>query len=137
VIFSYVDKQMRMTPRKVIKALTGGAKDGLPLLAICALISVVLNAINSTGIGLKFSQIIASYAKENLLQALFITMFAALVLGMRYGPAYRARLPNGGPRGRFRLKYLGVGNPDCPFVCVLLCGGLRKRLFSKGMFCSD
>jgi TRAP transporter 4TM/12TM fusion protein len=82
VVSSYADKQMRMTPRKIIKALTGGAKDGLPLLAICALIGVVLNAINSTGIGLKFSQIITSYGQDNLLQALFITMFAALVLGM-------------------------------------------------------
>lgn len=82
VAASYVDKQMRMTPRKIIKALTDGAKDGLPLLAICALIGVVLNAINSTGIGLKFSQIITSYGQDSLLQALFITMFAALVLGM-------------------------------------------------------
>ena len=79
---SYLDKQMRMTPRRILKALTEGAKDGLPLLAICALIGVVLNAINSTGIGLKFSQIITSYGQDSLLQALFITMFAALVLGM-------------------------------------------------------
>ena len=82
VAASYVDKQMRMTPRKILKALAQGAKDGLPLLAICALIGVVLNAINSTGIGLKFSQIITSYGQDSLLQALIITMFAALVLGM-------------------------------------------------------
>jgi TRAP transporter 4TM/12TM fusion protein len=82
VIGSYLDKKMRMTPRKIIKALIEGAKSGLPLLAICALIGVVLNAINSTGIGLKFSQIITSYGQDSLLQALFITMFASLVLGM-------------------------------------------------------
>jgi len=79
---SYLDKSMRMTPRKIYAALTQGAKDGLSLLAICALIGVVLNAINSTGIGLKFSQLITSFGQDNLLQALFITMFAAIILGM-------------------------------------------------------
>ena len=82
VVASYLDRRMRMTPRKIIKALREGAKSGLSLLAICALIGVVLNAINSTGIGLTFSQIITSYSQDNLLQALLITMFAALILGM-------------------------------------------------------
>jgi TRAP transporter 4TM/12TM fusion protein len=82
VVGSYLDVQMRMTPRRIIKALTEGAKSALSLLAICALIGVVLNAINSTGIGLKFSQIIIAYGQDSLLQALFITMFASLVLGM-------------------------------------------------------
>lgn len=82
VIGSFFDRTMRMTPRKILEALSQGAQDGLSLLAICAILGIVVNAINSTGIGLSFSQLITSVAQDNFLGALFITMCAAIVLGM-------------------------------------------------------
>ncbi|MBW2056856.1 MAG: TRAP transporter fused permease subunit [Deltaproteobacteria bacterium] len=82
IIGSLFDKTMRMTPKKILVALSQGAQDGLALLAICAILGIVINAIASTGIGLQFSQIITSLAKGNLLAALIITMFSAIVLGL-------------------------------------------------------
>jgi TRAP transporter 4TM/12TM fusion protein len=82
IIGSFFDRTMRMTPKKIIAALNQGAQDGLPLLALCAILGIVVNAINSTGIGLEFSQVISVLAKNNLLVALFITMFSAIVLGL-------------------------------------------------------
>jgi len=82
IIGSFFDRTMRMTPKKIIVALSQGAQDGLALLALCAILGIVVNAINSTGIGLEFSQVISSAAQNNLLVALFITMFSAIVLGL-------------------------------------------------------
>ena len=82
IIGSFFDRAMRMTPKKILEALSQGAQDGLALLAICAILGIVVNAINSTGIGLEFSQVITSVAQDNLLVALFITMFSAIVLGL-------------------------------------------------------
>ncbi|MCK4821294.1 TRAP transporter large permease subunit, partial [bacterium] len=82
IAVSFFDRKMRMTPKKILEALSQGAQDGLALLAICALLGIVVNAIASTGIGLEFSQIITSMAQNNLLVALFITMFSAIVLGL-------------------------------------------------------
>jgi len=79
---SFFDRKMRMTPKKILEALSQGAQDGLALLAICAILGIVVNAIASTGIGLEFSQIITSVAQNNLLAALCITMFSAIVLGL-------------------------------------------------------
>lgn len=82
IIGSFFDKTMRMTPKKILKALIQGAQDGLLLLAICALIGIVVNAVNSTGIGLLFSQIIIEVVENSLPGALVITMIAAIILGM-------------------------------------------------------
>ena len=81
-IGSFFDPRMRMTPKKIIEALSQGAQDGLSLLAICAILGIVINAINSTGVGLAFSQLITSVARDNLIGALLLTMIAALILGM-------------------------------------------------------
>ena len=82
IIGSFFDRSMRMTPKKILKALILGAEDGLSLLAICAILGIVINAINSTGIGILFSQLIISVVKNSLPGALVITMIAAIVLGM-------------------------------------------------------
>jgi TRAP-type uncharacterized transport system fused permease subunit len=82
VLGSFFDPKLRMTPRKILAALSQGAQDGLSLLAICAILGIVINAINSTGIGLVFSQLITSLARDNLIGALFLTMCAAIILGM-------------------------------------------------------
>lgn len=82
IMGSFFDKQMRMTPKKILLALSEGARDGLSLLSICAILGIVIYAINSTGIGLLFSQLIISVAHDNLLIALTGTMVAAIILGM-------------------------------------------------------
>jgi len=79
---SFCDQQMKMTPRKILEALSKGAQDGLPLLSICAILGIAIYAINATGIGLLFSQVILSIAHENLLLTLTVTMLAAVILGM-------------------------------------------------------
>lgn len=82
IIGSFFDKTMWMTPKKILKALIKGAQDGLSLLALCALLGIAVNAVNSTGIGLLFSQVIMDVVKNSLPEALVITMIAAIILGM-------------------------------------------------------
>ncbi|MDH4267746.1 MAG: TRAP transporter fused permease subunit [Deltaproteobacteria bacterium] len=82
ILGSFFDRKMRMTPFKILEALSKGAQDGLSLLAICAILGIVINAINSTGIGLSFSQLITFVARDNLMGALLLTMCAAIILGM-------------------------------------------------------
>jgi TRAP transporter 4TM/12TM fusion protein len=81
VVGSMLDRDLRMTPKKILEALHRGAQEGLPLLTLCAIIGIVVNAISSTGIGLLASQYISSIAKDSLIEALVVTMVATLILG--------------------------------------------------------
>lgn len=68
--------------RTVIDSLITGARDGLSLLALCTSVGIILSAIGTTGIGLKFTSLVLATGGDSLLFALVATMIASLVLGM-------------------------------------------------------
>jgi TRAP transporter 4TM/12TM fusion protein len=82
VAISMVRKATRMGPRKILAALEAGALNALPVAAACAAAGIVIGVVNLTGLGLRFSSIIISASGGHLLPALFLTMFASLILGM-------------------------------------------------------
>lgn len=77
-----VSPRMRMGPRTLIEALINGARDGLSLLALCTAVGIILATISTTGIGLKFTNLVLATGGDSLLLALIATMVASLVLGM-------------------------------------------------------
>jgi TRAP transporter 4TM/12TM fusion protein len=72
--------------KKIINALINGTKDSIGIGAICACCGIIVGVISLTGIGVKFSSFLLSIAQGNPLLALFLTMIAAIILGMGMNP---------------------------------------------------
>ena len=66
----------------VIDAFTDGAKNALGVALACACAGVVIGVVTLSGLGIVFTQYVVGLAKDTLLLALILTMFAGIVLGM-------------------------------------------------------
>jgi TRAP transporter 4TM/12TM fusion protein len=66
----------------VIEALRDGAKNCLPVALACACAGIVIAVVTLGGLGIVFTQFVIGLAKDTLLFALILTMFAGIVLGM-------------------------------------------------------
>jgi len=79
---SYIRKHTRMSLRNIFEALKEGAIGSTEVAAACAAAGIIIGSITMTGLGLKFSSLIADLSGGNLLLALPFTMIACLALGM-------------------------------------------------------
>jgi TRAP transporter 4TM/12TM fusion protein len=82
VVCSYLRKHTRMSVRNIFEALRDGAIGSVEVAAACAAAGIIVGCITMTGLGLKFSSLIADLSGGNLLLALPFTMIACLALGM-------------------------------------------------------
>jgi TRAP transporter 4TM/12TM fusion protein len=74
---SFVRRETRFTPAKLIQALKEGSITVLNVAAICAAAGLIVGTVSLTGLGLKLSSIIIGYAGGNLVVT---AIFAALIL---------------------------------------------------------
>ncbi|NLN17297.1 MAG: TRAP transporter permease [Firmicutes bacterium] len=81
-LVTLVRKETRMTPEKVFKALASGATGAVIIATSCAIAGVIIGVVSLTGLGVKFTSMVLSFAGGRLPVALFLTMIASLVLGM-------------------------------------------------------
>src|SRR5512136_21221 len=58
---SFIRKDTALTPKKLIRALRGGAIGVLSVAATCAAAGIIVGVVTLTGLGLKFSSIILAY----------------------------------------------------------------------------
>jgi TRAP transporter 4TM/12TM fusion protein len=82
VLFSWLKKDTRLTPAKLLKALEEGGRQVLSVAATCAAAGIIIGVFSLTGLGLKFSGIILDLAGENLILTLLYTAFILLILGL-------------------------------------------------------
>ncbi len=82
ILVSWVRKESRMGPGKIITTLSAGARQSMEIIATCAAAGIVVGVLAQTGLGQKFAMIIFSYSQGSLLLALIFTMLVAIVLGM-------------------------------------------------------
>ncbi len=83
VAFSYLgDKEHRMTPKKIIRAMIDGAIGACEIAAACACSGIVIGVIAITGVGLAFSSYVLSLSHGILPLALVLTMIGSIILGM-------------------------------------------------------
>src|SRR5690606_24420323 len=68
--------------RSLITALEVGARNAIPVSLACALAGIVVGVVGLTGLGLKFSALMLSFAGGSVLLALLLVLLASLVLGM-------------------------------------------------------
>ncbi|MGE0038989.1 MAG: TRAP transporter permease [Xanthobacteraceae bacterium] len=66
----------------IIDAMVDGARNCLPVALACACAGIVIAVVTLSGLGIVFTQFVIGLAKDTLLAALVLTMFAGIVLGM-------------------------------------------------------
>jgi TRAP transporter 4TM/12TM fusion protein len=79
---SVVNPEVRKNPKRVWDSFLAGAKSGATLLIAIAAIGILVGSLDSTGLGLKLANVIASIRGESLFSALLVAMVGALILGM-------------------------------------------------------
>jgi TRAP transporter 4TM/12TM fusion protein len=65
-----------------IDAFVDGARNALSVAMACACAGIVIAVVTLSGLGIVFTQFVIGLAKDTLLLALVLTMFAGIVLGM-------------------------------------------------------
>lgn len=82
IVVSWFRKDTRMGPKKILSAFEAGAYGSLEVAVVCALAGIMIGMLSLTGLGLKFSNLLLMLSGGKLPVLLFLTMIAALILGM-------------------------------------------------------
>jgi TRAP transporter 4TM/12TM fusion protein len=81
-LISWTSKKTRMGLKDIMKALEGGARGTIQMMAVCASAGIIVGVIALTGVGLRFSSVILGIAGESTFLALLFTMGIVIILGM-------------------------------------------------------
>ena len=81
VVASWVRRETRIGPAKIVTVLVDGAQNAMPVALACAAVGIVVGVVAITGLGLKLASGIVGVSQGSLLLTLLLTMAAALVLG--------------------------------------------------------
>jgi TRAP transporter 4TM/12TM fusion protein len=73
--------RVNVTLSNVIEAMVDGAKNSLPVALACASAGIMIGVVTLSGLGIVFTQWVVALARDSLLIALVMTMFAGIVLG--------------------------------------------------------
>jgi TRAP transporter 4TM/12TM fusion protein len=71
----------RIDVGQVIEALEESSRSAVMIAAACAIVGVIMNVTDLTGLGLKFTSLILSYSGGTLISLLVLTAIAAILLG--------------------------------------------------------
>jgi TRAP transporter 4TM/12TM fusion protein len=82
ILLSYVRKETRMGPRKILEALILAARNSLIVGATAGSVGIVLGVTVMAGLGIKFSGAILEFARGILPLTILFTAVASYVLGM-------------------------------------------------------
>jgi TRAP transporter 4TM/12TM fusion protein len=82
VVVSAIRKETRIGIKGMVEALVDGARTALGVAAATAAAGIIVGVVTKTGLGLKMANGLIDLAGGALLPTLFLTMIAALVLGM-------------------------------------------------------
>ena len=82
VLLSYIRKDTRMTPKKIIDALITGAKNSLSVGATAGVIGIIMGVVTMTGLGIKFSSVVISLSGGILPFTIIFVGLAGYLLGM-------------------------------------------------------
>lgn len=82
LVLSVINPEVRRNPGRVWASFISGCSSGATLLVAMAAIGILVGSLDSTGLGLKLANVIASVRSDSLFSALLVAMIGALVLGM-------------------------------------------------------
>ena len=106
IALSFINPEIRKNPVKLLNSVIKGGTQGAKLLIAIVVISMLVGAIDSTGIGIKLASFMNELRGDSLFLSLTLAMIGALVLGMGMPtlPAYLIIIVVMGPA----LQNLGV-----------------------------
>src|SRR5689334_2677626 len=81
-VLSFLRKETALWPSKLVKALADGSIDALNAATTCACAGIVVGIVTLTGLGLKFSSIVISYAGGSLLLTAIYTSLIVWIIGL-------------------------------------------------------
>ncbi len=79
---SFVRKDTRMGPKKIVDALIQGAKNSLAVGATAGVIGIIMAIVTMTGLGIKFSSVVISMSGGFLPVTVLLVAIAGYLLGM-------------------------------------------------------
>jgi TRAP-type uncharacterized transport system fused permease subunit len=83
---SFLDRQGRLTPRRLFDALSAGVRGVLPVVAVCAAAGVITAMTTKTGLGAQFSSVLVggvdSLTDNRTLMLALTAVFAAVALAL-------------------------------------------------------
>jgi TRAP transporter 4TM/12TM fusion protein len=82
LVLSAINPVVRADPMRIWRSFLKGSQSGATLLIAIAAIGILVGSLDSTGLGLKLANVIASVRGESLFSALLVAMAGALILGM-------------------------------------------------------
>ncbi|MDD5100462.1 MAG: TRAP transporter fused permease subunit [Syntrophales bacterium] len=84
IVTSFVsrDRNEWLTPGRIFTAMVEGAKNMLPVAVLLAAAGLIVGTFTLTGLGLKVSSIIMSVSGGSTLAALFLALFASMLIGL-------------------------------------------------------
>lgn len=82
LVLSVINPEVRRDPMRVWRSFISGSMSGATLLIAIAAIGILVGSLDTTGLGLKLANVIASVRGESLFSALLVAMIGALILGM-------------------------------------------------------
>jgi TRAP transporter 4TM/12TM fusion protein len=82
IVVSMFRKENRFTPTTFVEAVCNGSKNTIGVSLACAMAGIVIGIVSLTGIGQILIGSLMAVAGKSLFLALFLTMFACIVLGM-------------------------------------------------------
>ncbi|HVS65691.1 MAG TPA: TRAP transporter fused permease subunit [Thermoanaerobaculia bacterium] len=81
-LLSQLSASTRLTPRRLMAALSKAADGAVPLITAAACVGVVIGVVTLTGVGTRLPSTILPLAQDNLPAALVLIMVSSIVLGM-------------------------------------------------------
>ncbi|MEK7738135.1 MAG: DUF3394 domain-containing protein, partial [Pseudomonadota bacterium] len=81
-VVSFFHASCALTPKKLVRALEAGSVGVLNVAATCAAAGIIVGVVTLTGLGLKFSDIVISYAGNSLLMTAVFTSLVVWIVGL-------------------------------------------------------
>jgi len=82
IIVGFINKDNRMTPKRIFEALASGAQGMISVAAACGVAGIIAGTITMTGLANMLFNGIVALAGDQVIIALFLTMLCCIVLGM-------------------------------------------------------
>ncbi|MBQ3530234.1 MAG: TRAP transporter permease [Oscillospiraceae bacterium] len=82
IAVSMFNKENRITPKRLLEALSAGGQGMITVAVACGVAGIVAGIIGSTGLAYKLFNGIVTLAGNQIIIALFLTMLCCIVLGM-------------------------------------------------------
>lgn len=85
-LVSFIRKESRMTPRKIVAAFQGAAITMMDVIAACAACGIIIGALMTTGLAFKLAGGLVAVSGGNAILLLLLCALVSYVLGMGVSP---------------------------------------------------